>query len=393
MELDLYKKNIDQAYIRQILMDLIRIPSVSSSDTGEEEKAAVYLTKRMNELGIQAHCDRVAPGRANAVGIMGDETCKPGLILNGHLDVVPAGDGWKTDPFAPVIAEGRLYGRGAADMKGAIAAMLGALKLIREQGIPVGTAVNLVFNCDEELQNQGILHYLSHYPKAAFAIIGEPTGLEIAVAHRGVMRFKVRVFGRSGHISISDDADNAIYKMNKVLNAMQIYNRELKRKQHSLLPSPCLAATVIHGGTKENMVPDACEITVDIRFLPGETYATVYADFISLLDQIRNEEPDFTYSVDPFLYMPAAETDTHGNQVQALLRMHRDYFGGSSLPFGFMACCEQACFQQEGIPAVVCGPGHIQEAHTANEFIDLEEVYRAAGFYAHCLANNELFKA
>ncbi len=374
-------------------MDLIRIPSVTSSVTDKEEKAAVFLSKRMNELGIQAHCDLVSPGRANAVGMLGDETSNPKLILNGHLDVVPAGDGWKTDPFTPVISEGRLYGRGAADMKGAIAAMLGAVKLVRDQKIPVGAAASLVFNCDEELKNQGILDYLSRYPKASLAIIGEPTGLEIAVAHRGVMRLKVQVFGRSGHVSISDDDDNAIYKMNKVLNSIQICNRELKKKQHSLLPSPRLAATVISGGTKENMVPDACEITVDIRFLPGETYATVYADFIGLLERIHNEDPDFTYSVNPFLFMPAAEVDTDGEQLKAVLKMHKDYFGGATLPVGFLACCEQACFLQEGIPAVVCGPGHIQEAHSANEFIDLEEVYRAAGFYAYCLENAELFKA
>lgn len=386
------REAVDRSYIRRVLEELIAIPSHSRSETGAEEQAAQYLAQRMKELNMRVHTQAVETGMANAVGILEGEENGPSIILNGHLDVVPVGEGWRTPPFEPAVREGMLYGRGAADMKGAIAAMLGAVKLIRDHNLSVKGQAHLAFVCDEEAHNRGVARYLSDGPRADFAIVGEPTGLQLTVAHRGLIRFDITVYGRAGHIGRPQGTVNAIDRMSPVLEAVRDLNRVLGRKEHGLLPPASIGTTLIRGGIKDNMVPGQCSIVVDRRLLPGENDETARGEIESIMASIKEDDPDFRCDFRETVYMPPGEADCRGSQMEAVQQLHRACFGGQAVLHGFDATCEQVCFLGSGINTIICGPGHIREAHTANEYVELEQVYEAAVFYAWCLMNSHRLK-
>ncbi|NLG37105.1 MAG: M20 family metallopeptidase [Clostridiales bacterium] len=378
-----FRDNVDRRYITRLVEELIRIPSVTGQGDAEE-RAARMLVARMDELRMETSCQRVSAGGANAVGRLPGDPAGPVLILNGHLDVVPAGEGWTAPAFEPVIRDGKIFGRGAADMKGALAAMLGAAKLVHDMRLPLcGTAL-FSFVCDEEDGNRGVARFLADCPPADFAIVGEPTGMRIAAAHRGVIRYRITTRGCPSHIGRTDSAQNAIYRMIGVLEAVRAHDAALRRISHSLLPPAMLAATVIRGGVKDNMTPGECVVTLDRRLLPGETdRSATDALRAALYEAVPGEPP----GIEPYLYMPPGEADTRNGQVDALRTLHREYYGGPAEICGFGATCEQAVFLNHGINTVICGPGNIDQAHTADEWASLDEICDAAGFYAWCIAH------
>ena len=386
-------KNLDREYIQNLLVDLIRIPSVNPPEKEGEKKVALLLINEMKKLGLNTIYDEVVSGRANATGILNGRKEKPSLILNGHLDVVPANaDLWENKPFEPVIKDGRMYGRGTADMKGALAAMLGAVKLIRDIQFKDNGKIILSFVCDEERSNQGVIAFLEKGLKADCAIIGEPTDLQIARAARGIAVFKIRTTGKAGHSSKPKDSINAIYKMSKVLEKIQIYCDELENKKHDILPSPTAAVSIIRGGNKENIIPDKCEIIVDRRLIPGETEETAFYEISNLLNDIKSKDENFDYTIErlkkPFT-LPG-EVTLSNRFMKKIANIYSNYFQIENPPtVSFQASCEQTFFIDKGIDTLVIGPGSIKQAHVADEYVDLEQLFNAAGFYASCILNLE----
>jgi len=389
---ELIDNNLDREYIQDLLVNLIRIPSVNPPEKEGEKKAALFLIDEMKKLGLKTIYDEIVPGRANATGILKGKKERSTLILNGHLDVVPANaDLWNNSPFEPVIQEGKMYGRGTADMKGALAAMLGAVKLVRDiHSENSNCNVILSFVCDEERSNMGVENFLEKNIKADYAIIGEPTNLEIARAMRGIAVFKIITKGKSGHSSKPKDSINAVYKMAKVLEKLQDYCDELEKKHHEILPSPTAAVSIIRGGFKENIIPDECEIIVDRRLIPGETEETAYYEITELLNEIKCKDENFDFFIErlkkPFT-LPG-ELPLSNCFVKKIEHIYRNYFHIDKAPIvGFQASCEQTFFLNKGIDTLTIGPGSISQAHVADEYVELEQLFKAAGFYASCIFN------
>lgn len=388
MEHEQIDKMIDMDYVQNTLMELVEIPSVNPPQHDGEEQAAIFLAQKLEELGCKSSVDTISSGRANAVGILARGEGGPTFVLNGHLDVVSAHEElWESPPFSPVIKNGCMYGRGTADMKGAIAAMLGAIKAVSESDIALSGTVVAAFVCDEESTNLGTLNYLAKYPKADFAIVGEPTSMQLAVAHRGVARFRIRVSGKAGHAGEPANGINAITRMARVVNALEEYGELLRSKKHRLLPPPSCVVTMIHAGEGDNIIPDQCEIVVDRRMVPGESGDRVGRELREVI-ATRTDIPSDCYTVEKYIDLIPGELDSESPFLKNMEELHSLYFGhGNHEPIGFTASCEQALFLREGIHTVVVGPGSIAQAHQVNEFIEIEELRKAAGFYAYCIVS------
>jgi succinyl-diaminopimelate desuccinylase len=384
------EKNIDVDYVKEILKELIKIQSINPPQGDGERKAAEYLIHEMKKLHLDIELEEIAPGRNNAVGVLKGIKSGSVLALNGHLDVVPANaNEWQTNPFEAIIENGRVFGRGVVDMKGALASMMGAIKYLIDYKLKINGQLILSFVCDEESGiNLGTKNFLKRHPKLDYAIIGEPTGLKIAVAHRGVLRFKITTLGRSGHASEPDKAVNAIYKMRRILEKIEIYNQQLSLRKHKILPPPTIAVSIIKGGTIANVIPNECEITADRRLIPGETKETAYNELKRILEEIKREEQDFNYHLEIKEYVCPGELKSDSQFLKNISDIYCNYFEVETPPIiGFKASNEQVLFLEEGVDTIVIGPGDIGLAHAKNENIEFSELVCAAGFYAYSVLN------
>lgn len=376
------EQEIDMTYIQNVLMDLIRIESINPPKDGGEERAAEFLAGKLRELGVDAEVHEVECGRANAVGIIPGSDTNRTLVLSGHLDVVPANpEYWDNPPFDPVIKNRRVYGRGAADMKGAIASMMGATKLVKEAGISLKGRLLLSFVCDEESKNLGTLDFLDRYPDADYAIIGEPTNLNLVIAHRGAAMFRVATAGKAGHAGEPEKAVNAVYMMNKIISMIQEYQEIIKCRKHRMLSSPTCAVTSIKGGEKDNIIPGRCEITIDRRLIPGENIEQVENELEEIIRAKAGIGKD-RYIMERYTFVKPGELEQNNLFLKRIKAIYARYFDVKNVRTqGFRATCEQSLFLDNGIDTVVFGPGSISQAHQTNEYVEIDQLRKAAGFY------------
>jgi acetylornithine deacetylase len=366
------------AAVVDLLTELVSIPSVnprgravSAADPGEAALAR-YVTGWLTERGVQVSMHEALPGRPNVLGIV------PGrrpelLVFEAHLDTVEV-TGMTVDPFAATVRDGRMYGRGTCDAKGSLAAFLLALAELAA-GEPPPVSVALAATADEEHHYRGVLAMLDEFAARGIdcvgAIVGEPTGLAMATAHRGVVRLTVRVQGRSGHTSRPEEALNAIALAAGLVERIETVPPT--PTPHPLLGPAVRSVTRIVAGNGPNIIPGECEFDIDRRTLPGETPEQVCADLARELSQIAAEHvrADAPHTVDYPL-----DTEPDCPLVQTLgesLAHHRL----PAEPIGVPFCSDASKFARQGIDAVVFGPGSIADAHTAEESVDLAEVLTA----------------
>ncbi|MEU6259402.1 M20 family metallopeptidase [Streptomyces sp. NPDC047043] len=354
-----------------LLRDLVRLPSVNprgGPGDGGETAVAEYVRDWLQRHGVQAELHEVLPGRCNVVAVV--PGCREkAVLLESHLDTVEV-DGMTVPPYDGEVRGGRLYGRGACDAKGPLAAfMLAAAELAR--GKPPLHTVVLAGVCDEEHEYRGVVHLLQRLRGRAVvgAIVGEPTGLVPAVAHKGVVRYTVRTTGRAGHSSRPEEAVNAISLMAPVLTHLAATPPAVA--PHPLLGPATRSVTRIRGGTGPNTIAATCEVDVDRRTLPGEEPDVVW-------QQDRAELAVLGAELDPpFLIDPALDTPADSAVVSALRRAltalgHPGEVAG--MPFG----TDASKIARVGVPTVVFGPGSIRDAHSADESVELAEVELAA---------------
>ncbi|HEY8531678.1 MAG TPA: M20 family metallopeptidase, partial [Limnochorda sp.] len=282
--------HLDRAALVGWAQELVRIDT--TNPPGNEVRAVDWLEERLHALGftnLTRH--EAAPGR---VSLTGDWGPSEGLTLlwNGHLDVVPAGDEgrWRFPPFSGQLHDGRLWGRGTADMKGAFASLLAAIDALKRAGIELRGRLHLQAVADEEMLGRLGTRYLVEQRdvQADAAICGEPTGLRPMVAARGLLWARITTFGRSCHASTPHLGVNAISRMSRVIQALEAHTF---RAQHPLLGGPTLNVATIQGGEKTNMVPDRCQITLDRRLVPGETVAAAREELEAVLGRLADDAP------------------------------------------------------------------------------------------------------
>ena len=311
-----------------------------------------------------------------------------GVALSGHTDVVPVdGQRWDTDPFELTRRDGRLYGRGTTDMKGFLACVLAAVPDFARRRL--GVPIHLAFSYDEEIGCVGVRPMLGEFgarlPRPRLAIIGEPTGMTVVDAHKGPARWQIDITGRAAHSSMAPLGVNAITYAGRILGLLDGLERELMDRppdQRFDPPYPTLQVTELAGGTASNIVPVSARIGFEVRALPGLEVQAIerrVVDFAEArcLPEMRRVAQEAAISVRLVNYVPPFAADAASDVVPLVLRLL-----GQNRTFAVSYATEAGLFQDAGVPSVVCGPGNISEAHTANEWIAASELEKCSVFLA-----------
>ena len=349
------------------LLDLLQRLVAFRTDVTEVEQAA-WLQTLTTAWGAQARVMEVLPGRVNFLATFPGRDSSRSILFEAHGDSV-GGD----VPVRLDAAAGFLYGRGTCDPKGAMAAILFAIRrVLVEQGCPPIT-IHFAATCKEETGCEGVRALLASGFRADMAVVGEPTRMTIIRAHKGAWRCRIMTRGLAAHSSAPDRGVNAIYRMRRVLETLeQHYPATLAAIRDPLLGSPTVSVGTIHGGTAVNVVPDQCEIEVDWRIVPGQRDTVLLADL-----QARLPDAEIT----PCESYPAFREADDGAVVLQMQRASAAVLGQPA-PLGAVPWASNAGFLREaGIPCVLFGPGDIAQAHTAGEFVSLPQVAQAAEVY------------
>lgn len=379
--------------ILELLQEMVRIPSVNpqgdagTAHTGEGEMAK-FVGDFLVALGMEVELQFVEEGRPNVIGRLRSTHSRKHLLLGPHLDTVSVA-GMSIAPFSGELRDGRVWGRGACDTKGPMAAMLEALRrLVESKRRPSETDLWFLGLMGEESGNDGIEFLMKsdffarRGVRPDFGIAGEPTDLKVVHRHKGSLWFRVRARGRSAHASRPELGDNAILKIRRALDYVE---RELPTfyadlRDPTLTPSG-FSVTTIRGGQKVNIIPDLCEFEVDHRSLPQESHAEILA-------RVRAALPDF--EIDVVSNRLGLDTPSENPWIERLV----DALGGKGKPAAarrahlasaswFADCSTMAKY---GVPAIAFGPGSIQQAHTKDEFIEAAEVERGVEVFSRWFA-------
>ena len=324
-----------------------------------------------------------APGRASVVGELRGEKESSTMMFNGHIDTVPIGDrsSWTVDPLKGEVIRGKIYGRGAADMKGGIAAMIAACRTLVNSGVKLGGNLMLTFVGDEEVKGMGVQDLLHRGYKADYAVVGEPTSLRVQTAHRGVANIRIVSRGKACHASTPQKGHNAIYDMSKVCLVLKDLSLIYKEKKHPLLGMPTINVGTIHGGVKSNIVPDYCEIMVDRRLIPGEKVKEVVREIERAIAGSSIQGGNIRVDVDQV--SEPSETPPDERIVVEARKAVSNVTGKDNGISGFVASSDMRFLVNYGkIPTIILGPGNLDQAHIADEYIDIDQVVDATKIYA-----------
>lgn len=373
----------------QILQTLIGFATVSRDSNLD---LIGFIENYLNELGIQSKLLMNAAGsKANLYATFGPKD-KPGIMLSGHTDVVPIdAQNWSVEPFSMSLADERLYGRGSADMKGFIASVLAMLPAAVNANLR--QPIHLAFSYDEEIGCVGVnslLDLLETAPlRPQFCIVGEPTEMQVAIAHKGKTGILCRCHGVESHSALTDKGLNAIYLAAEMIQAIRDLQQTLvqnsKHDHHYNVPYTTLHVGTIEGGTALNIVPQQCSFKFEIRNIKSDNPQQIIARLEQLATQIvadyRHNFPQAEIKLEVFNAYPALDTSPNAPLVKLLQGlMDTDQF--IKLAFG----TEGGLFQSRlDIATVVCGPGSMQQGHKPDEFIARSELRRCDQFLGKLL--------
>lgn len=345
-----------------------------------------WVANRLADHGVRAfvqHGDE--PGKANLFATIGPPDV-PGIMLSGHSDVVPvAGQDWRSDPFTLTERDGRLYGRGSADMKGFIACCVEMLPRFASGRLK--TPVHLALSYDEETSMIGMRRLARHLAEApvrpAACIIGEPTMMQVVVANKGAAIYKVRVRGFSVHSSLRDQGVSAVEVAAEIVTFLNALQRDLngaERHDGFEFPHTSVHAGMIHGGTAHNITAKDCEVTFEVRALPGVSAAAIVARVRAyceevLLPPMRAVSPECGIEIREVLDGPGLDERGNVNLARAIMPLCNCERPGR-VSFG----TEAGMLQEIGVPTIVCGPGEIRVAHQPDEYVEVSQIAKCLDF-------------
>jgi len=370
-----------------LAQNLVRISSVSR--TRGEADLARYIANYFIDHQIRVEWQEVEKGRANIIAeIEGGRGVGPCLLFNGHLDTVPVGTGWTMPPLGGQVVDNYLYGRGSCDMKGSLAAMMYTAKIVSLFTPNLFGKLKLVFVVDEEQDNLGIKKWIEiwqqNWESVDFAVVGEPTGLNISLGHRGVAAFRITIKGKSCHAGIAQRGINAIYLASEIIHLIEQKQNEFNQFADEDIGKPALSVGKIQGGTSPNVVPDLCDFEVDVRTVPGlplQEIESLIADSVRMVFKNHNLPP--TFEIEQSIpHLPPVKIPRDVPGIDILSRSISDIPGEMPIFAPFPASCEAVFLDQADIPTVIFGPGRIDEAHTANEFVSITQIVAASRIYS-----------
>ena len=374
---------VDRAFVLQTLKDLVSIPSINPSlspDGQGEAEIGRYVVGVLEALGLEVDSHEPEPGRVSVVGTLNGSGHGRSLMLNAHYDTV-AVDGMEA-PFDPKTRDGRLYGRGAYDMKGSLAACVGAAKALKDSGTELSGDLLIAAVADEEYASIGTADVIRHQSVDG-AIVTEPSDLKICRAHKGFIWIEVETFGRAAHGSQHELGIDANLRMGKFLNELASLEQQLRstRQKHPLVGSPSLHAAVLAGGTGLSTYSDRCVLQIERRTIPGESQEQVETEIRSILERITMEEPEYQATMRILLDREPFEVAADSAIVEAAERATRSVTGQTPEHVGENPWMDSALLALAGAETVVLGPAGAG-AHSVEEWVDLESVYALAEILA-----------
>ena len=376
-------KSIDRAFVLDLLKEFVATNSVNPIvGRGPGELALSNLVfNRLTAIGsLEVRRQPVADGRSNVIAILAGSGSGRSLMLNGHLDTVGI-DGMTIEPFKPFVENGKLHGRGACDMKGALAAMIGAMKSLADSRVRLRGDLMLSAVVDEEYKSIGVKKLVEEY-RADAAVVGEPTQMKVAIAHKGFVWIEIETKGKAVHGSVPEKGVDAIVHAAKVVSGVEKLQEELEARVHPLLGVPKIHTSTIAGGTDWSIVPERCLLRLERRTLPGESAASVMSEIEGVLRTIKEENANFNATARSLYDMHPLETQRDEKIVHILQQTLVEVTGKEAPIIGLPYWTDGALLSKlASIPTCIFGPGDLGVAHSADEYISLEDVLGSAQIY------------
>jgi succinyl-diaminopimelate desuccinylase len=385
---------VDEAEVVSLTQALVRIPSVydPAREGANEQRVAAYVADVLRQMGLSVQVEDVVSGRPNVIGVY--DSGRPGrtLLFEGHTDVVTAGDvsRWSYDPFGGALVDGRIYGRGACDTKGNLAAAICAVRAMQRSGLPFSGRVILCIPCDEEGLMIGIKDFIRRGWARGVdgAIICEPEENQICITQKGAMRAIVRTHGRMAHGAMPLTGVNPNTRMARILVALEELEHLEKARvgEHPMLGWPSITPTIlqapVYGEAQINVVPDQCLATLDIRTVPGQDHAVLRRQMEDILARLGRSDPDFRAELEVIEERPWTETDRHHPVVQAVAESYRAVTGREPVYNGVPGATDGTFLHLAGVPIVTTGAGNRHIPHHVDEYVDVGELVETTRIYA-----------
>lgn len=374
--------SIDVAEVVELTRQLVRIDT--SNPPGNEEEAIRHLGSYLSDFGIEVQYQEVEPRRPNLLARLKGKGDSGHLVFSGHMDVVPQGHvPWDHDPFAADLVHNRIIGRGAADMKGGVAAMAVAMTTLVRHGFEPVADVILAASVGEEYLGPGARHMVTTEALAnsRFLVIGEPTGLDVCIAQKGGTGWEVTVHGIAAHSSTPHLGASAVNYAARAILALEAC--PFPSTPHALLGEPTVTVTNVHSAGARNVVPDTCTFIVSVRMVPGMDAAELDRQTRALLADLAREGGGQIWTeTERRLSAPALETPRDHPLVEAVVEAVTAATGSVPVVKGFTGGTEAAILAPAfNLPFVICGPGKLEVAHQVNEWVDIAELQAAAEAY------------
>lgn len=342
---------------------------------GNEKRGALCLKEIFDREGIPCEVQDLGDNRANFIASFGEGDKI--LEYSGHLDVVPCVGDWQHTAIGTTEEGELIYGRGACDMKGGVAAMCSAAISMFRDKTPLNGQIRLTFVADEEDANLGMHAFLDSHKAATYTILGEPTDLHVAIAHRGVGRYYIDLLGHACHAALRSTEETAVAKAARAVMAIEDLNKQLESMTHDVLPSPSIVVTMVQGYEKDNVVPGKVRLLVDFRVLPGMTEPQTR----KLVQDALDAHGIVGFELTKHFFMPGGEVAQAHPFVSACVEQAEKLNERKEAPQAFGASCEQCFLVEAGSATVVIGPGSLDQAHTVDEFVEKAQLLRAAKLY------------
>ncbi len=379
-----YKKllnRVKKADAVKFCQELVRIKSVNPP--GDELKVAKYVASVLKGVGLKVELVKHSAARSSVLARLKSSGRKPALLFNGHLDTVPVGlEKWIHDPFEGVVSGGKVWGRGSADMKGGVAALLVLSKALAEARIPLQGDLIIAATAGEEIDSLGATAVAarSDVGPVQAVVIPEPSYNDVFIAEKGALWLELITQGKTAHGSMPEMGRNAIMMMVSLVDGLG--KMSFPYQEHPLLGGFSQSINTITGGVKTNVVPDQCAVTVDMRTVPGQDHRAILNQIEGLIEGLSHRVPDFKASVRMTNDRAPVETSSDEPVVQAFADVVAEVAGERPVPKGVRYYTDAvALVPALKAPMIICGPGDAKMAHQPNEHVEISKLVQAAQIY------------
>ncbi len=361
----------------KLTQQLIQIKTINPP--GDELPLAEYVSSYLKKVGLEVELINHSPNRASVLARLKSPRRKPGLLFNAHLDTVPIGnEKWIHEPFKGEVAEGRIWGRGSADMKGGLAVLMVAVKAIAEAQLPLQGDLILAVTAGEEVDSLGAttLSGREDIGPVQAVMIPEPSNNDVFIAEKGALWLEISTHGKTAHGGMPELGRNAVMMMIPLLTELQ--KMVFPFKEHPLLGGFTQSVNTISGGVKTNVVPDHCAVTVDMRTVPGQDHKAIVKQIENLISDLGKKIPDFKASVRVTNDRIPIESSPDEPVIQGFFEIVSEVTGERPVPKGVRYYTDAVAFVPVlKTPMIICGPGEAPLAHQPNEYVEISKLIQS----------------